>query len=60
MWVGLCGSSSFFKKTDFIGVYLIYNVVLVYAIEQSDSVTHIHITTLFKNLFPYRSLQTIE
>ena len=36
----------------FIGVELIYNVMLVSGIQQSESVTHI--STLFKILFPYR------
>ena len=31
----------------FIGVELIYNVVLVSGVWQSESVTHIHISTLF-------------
>ena len=39
---------------------MIYNVVLVSAIQQSESVTHIDISALFKILFPYRSLQSIE
>ena len=39
---------------------MIYNVVLLAAVQQSESVTHIHISTLFKILFPYRSLQSIE
>ena len=44
-----------------IRVCLIYSVVLVAAIEQSESVIHIHVSTLFlKILFPYRSLQSIE
>ena len=34
----------FFKLT-FIGIWLIYNVVLVSAVQQSESVVHIH--TLF-------------
>ena len=34
------------KKFFFIGVELIYNVVLVSGIQQSDSVIHIHISTL--------------
>ena len=37
---------SFFKKI-FIGVELIYNVVLVSAVQQSESVIHIHISTVF-------------
>ena len=31
----------------FIGVYLIYSVVLVSGVQQSESVIHIHISTLF-------------
>ena len=38
----------------FIGVQLIYNVVLVSGVQQNDSVKHIHISTLFQILFPYR------
>ena len=37
----------FFLKLIFIGVQLIYNVVLVSALQQSESVIHIHISTLF-------------
>ena len=47
-------------KLSFIGVQLIYNVALVSAVQQSESVIHIHISTLFQILFPYRSLQSIE
>ena len=32
---------------NFIGVELIYNVVLVSGVQQSDSVIRIHISTLF-------------
>ena len=39
-----------FFKLIFIGVGLIYNVLLVSAVQQSESV--IHISTLFKNYFP--------
>ena len=39
----------YLKKFFFsIGVELIYNAVLVFAIEQSGSVIHIHISTLFR------------
>ena len=31
----------------FIGVQLIYNVVLISGVQQSESVVHIHISTLF-------------
>ena len=37
---------SFFKKI--IRVWLIYNVSLVLGIQQSESVIHIHISTLFR------------
>ena len=43
----------------FIGVQLIYNVVLVSGEQQSESVIHMHISTLFQIIFPYRSLQRI-
>ena len=39
---------------------MIYNVVLVSGIQQSDSVIHIHIFILFQILFPYRLLHNIE
>ena len=39
---------------------LIYNVGLVSAVQQSESVIHIHISTLLQTLFPYRSLQCAE
>ena len=37
----------FFFKLIFIGVWLIYNVVLVSAVQQSESVIHIHVSILF-------------
>ena len=40
------------KKNYFVEVYLIYNVVLVSAIMQSDSVIHIHL--VFFHPFPLR------
>ena len=42
----------YFFKLIFIGVYLIYNVVLVSAVQQSESVIHIHIFTLFLDSIP--------
>ena len=39
---------------------MIYNVVLVSSVQQSESVIHIHIFTLFQILFPDRLLQSIE
>ena len=45
----------------FIGVWLIYNVVLASGVQQSESDIHIHIVILFQILFPDdRSLQSIE
>ena len=44
----------------FIGVELISNVVLVSPVQQRESVIHVHLSTLFKILFPYTSLQSIE
>ena len=44
----------------FIGIELIYNVVLVSGVPQSESVIHIHISVLFYISFPYRLLQSIE
>ena len=43
---------------NFMGVQLTYNVVLVSAIKQSESV--IHISTHFQILFPNRSLESSE
>ena len=43
---------------NFIGVELIYNVVLVSGVQQSDSVIHIFI--LFQILFAFRLLWNIE
>ena len=53
-------SSSYFFKLIFIGVQLIYNVVLVSAVQQSESVIHLHISILFQILFPHRLLKSIE
>ena len=39
---------------------LINNIVLVSTVQQSESVIHIHISTLFLDSFPYRPLQNIE
>ena len=36
---------------NFIGILLMYNVVLVSGVQQSESVMHIHISTHFKILF---------
>ena len=46
----LCFKNIFIFK-NFIGVQLIYNVVLVSGVQQNESVIHIHITTLFLDSF---------
>ena len=48
-----------FKKI-FIGIQLIYNVVLFPAVQQSGSVIHIHRSTLLLDSFPIRSLWSTE
>ena len=40
----------------FIGVQLIYNVVLVSGEQQSESVIHRHISTLFLDYFPIQAI----
>ena len=40
-----------FLKNIFIGVWLMYNVVIVSGVQQSESVIHIHISTLFFRFF---------
>ena len=44
----------------FADLLLINNVVLVSATQQSDSVTHIHVSILFQIIFPFGLLQSIE
>ena len=71
LWLSSCGTYALVKPNQepegkgavfclfvFIFMDLIYNVVLVSVVQQSESV--IHISTLFQILFPYRSLQSIE
>ena len=48
------------KKIIFMGGYLMYYLVLVSGVQQSESVTHMHIFTLFQILSPHRLLQSIE
>ena len=49
------------KILIFIGLWLIYTVVLVLGVQQSESVMHINISTLFlKIYFPCRPLQSTE
>ena len=49
-----------FIKINFYWSIVVYDVVLVSAAQQSGSVIHIRISTLFQIFFPYRSLQSIE
>ena len=44
----------------FTEVQLIYNVVLVSAVQKRESAIHIHISPLFWISFPFRSPQSIE
>ena len=38
---------------NFIAIQLIYNVVLVSAVQQSQSVTHVHIFTFLKRFYSH-------
>ena len=49
----------FYFQLIFIGVQLVYSVVFVSAVQQSELVIHIHISAL-QILFPYRSLQSTD
>ena len=44
---------SIFLKKFFIGLQLIYNVVLLSAVQQSESVIHTHISGLFLDFFSH-------
>lgn len=48
----------FFFFFNSIGVYLIYNLVLLSAVQLGESVTHTYLAFFF--LFPYRSLWSIR
>ena len=52
--------SLFLSKLIFIGVELLYSVVLVSAVQQSESAICIHISPLFYISFPFRSPQSTE
>ena len=54
----LYSGAGFKKKNHFTEIQLIYNVVLISAVQQSDSVIHIHI--LFHSLFHYGSSQDVK
>ena len=43
-----------------MGIQLIQSIVLVYVVQKSGSVIHIHISLFLDFFFPYRSLQSIE
>ena len=47
-------------KQFYIGVYLINSVMLVSGVQQSDSIIHIHVSSLFQIIFPFRLLQSTE
>ena len=49
-------SSMSFFKLIFIGVYLLYSVVLVSTTQQSESATHGHLSLLFWISFPFSSM----
>ena len=51
---------SFLYFLFFIGVLLINNVVLVSSVQQSDSVIHIHGSSLIQIIFPFRLLHNTE
>ena len=38
---------SLFKKVIIIGIQLVYNVVLLFAVQQSESIIYTHVSTLF-------------
>ena len=50
----------FFNSLFYIGVYLINKVVIVSAVQQSDSVIHIHVSIVSEILFPLRLLHDTE
>ena len=52
-WVGFCCFNFYCHIDNF-------NVVLISGVHQSESVIQIYISTLFKILFPDRSLQSIK
>lgn len=53
-------SLSFVLFKKIIGVYLLYNAVLVFAVQQSQSALHIHAAPLVWTSFPFRPSQSIE
>ena len=59
-WTFFCACIDTFFKLIFVGGQLLYNVVLVSAVQQSASAVRIHISPLFWISFPFRSPQSIE
>ena len=53
-------SLSFVLFKKIIGVYLLYNAVLVFAVQQSQSALHIHAALLVWTSFLFRPSQSIE
>ena len=51
---------SFFNILFYVGVQLINTVVLVSGEQQSNSIIHIYVSTLFQILFPFRLFYNIE
>ena len=49
-----------YLKNFFIGVQLLYNIVLVSTVQQSESAIHIHISPLLWISFSFNSPQSIE
>ena len=47
-------------KYIYILAYSSFSVVLVSAVQQTESVIHIHISPLFRISFPFRSPQSAE
>ena len=50
----------FFLKINFIGVLLLYNVVLAFTAQQNESAIHIQISPPFWTSFPFRLPQCVR
>lgn len=58
--LGVAACSVFFNSLFCIGVQSINEAVLVSDAQQSNSVTHIQLSSLFQILFPLRLLSNLE
>ena len=58
--IGICNEYVLFSLIYFTDVYLIYNIVLVSGVQQSDLVIYIYVYILFHILFHYGLLQDTE